>query len=108
MCISRATKPANAHQILEIFEWLYCITKLGRWQRSGIDTMTQDTIWESDKTQANITYKRAKRSALSQQVTTMLQETDKTVSQRQTQNTNNKNDQQQKHTFSKYKHYWRA
>ena len=34
---------------------------------------TQEIIWESDKTQENITYKRAKRSALYQQVTTMLQ-----------------------------------
>ena len=31
------------------------------------------------KTQENITNKRAKRSAISQQVTTMLQETDKIV-----------------------------
>ena len=31
--------------------------------------LIQDTIWESDKTQ-NITHKTAKRSALSQQVTT--------------------------------------
>ena len=30
---------------------------------------------ESDKTQENITYKRAKRSAFSQQVTTTLQDT---------------------------------
>ena len=42
--------------------------------------LTQDTVWESDKTQENITYKRAKRSALSQQVTTRLQEIDKAVS----------------------------
>ena len=35
--------------------------------------MTQDTPWESDKTQENITYKRAKMLALSQQVTTRLQ-----------------------------------
>ena len=34
--------------------------------------LTQDTIWESSKTQENITHKRAKRSALSQQVTTRL------------------------------------
>ena len=26
--------------------------------------LTKDTIWESDKTQENITHKRAKRSAL--------------------------------------------
>ena len=38
-----------------------------------IPHLTQNTIWESDKTQENITYKRAKRSALPQQVTTRLQ-----------------------------------
>ena len=38
--------------------------------------MTQDTTWESEKAQENITYKRAKRSTLSQEVTTRLQETD--------------------------------
>ena len=38
-----------------------------------IPHLTQDTKWESDKTQENTTYKRAKRSALSQQVTTWLQ-----------------------------------
>ena len=36
----------------------------------------QDTIWESDKTQENITFKKAKRSALSQQMTTRLQDSD--------------------------------
>ena len=36
--------------------------------------LTRDTIWESDK---NKTHKRAKRSALSQQTMTRLQETDK-------------------------------
>ena len=30
--------------------------------------LTQDTIWESDKTQENIIHMRAKRSALSQHV----------------------------------------
>ena len=54
--------------------------------------LAQDTIWESDKTQENITQTRAKRSALSQQVTTRLKGTDKTVKQRQTQNINNKKD----------------
>ena len=38
--------------------------------------MTQDTTLESEKAQENITYKRAKRSTLSQEVTTRLQETD--------------------------------
>ena len=36
-------------------------------------TLTQDTTWVSDKTQENVTYKRAKKLALSQQVTTRLQ-----------------------------------
>ena len=57
--------------------------------------MTQDTTLESDKTQENITYKRAKRLLLSQQVTTRLQRTDKTACQ--TQNINNKKDLQKKH-----------
>ena len=38
-----------------------------------------DTIWENDKTQEKITYKRAKRSALSEQVTTRLQGTENTA-----------------------------
>ena len=38
--------------------------------------LTQDNVWESDITQENITCMRAKRSALSQQVTTRLQERD--------------------------------
>ena len=54
---------------------------------------TQDTVWESDKNTRNITYKRAKRSAFSQQVTTRLQETDKTGWQRQI----TKKDPQKKH-----------
>ena len=48
--------------------------------------MTQDTTWESDKTQENITYKNANRLALFQQVTTTLQGTDKTVWQPQNRN----------------------
>ena len=47
------------------------------------------------KHKKNITHKRAKRPALSQQVTTRLQETDKTAWQ--TWDTNNKNDQQKKY-----------
>ena len=38
--------------------------------------LTQATIWESDKNTRKQTYKRAKRSSLSQQVTTRLQGTD--------------------------------
>ena len=49
----------------------------------------------NDKTQETISYKRAKRSALSQQVTTMLQGTDKTTQQRQTCNITKKT--QKKH-----------
>ena len=44
-----------------------------------IPHLTQDTIWESEKTQENITYKEAKRSVLFQQVATRLQGTDTTV-----------------------------
>ena len=47
--------------------------------------LTQDTVWESDKTQLNLTYKRAKRSAFFQQVTTSLQEKYTKVWERQTQ-----------------------
>ena len=47
--------------------------------------LTRDNVCEIDKnTQENITYKRAKRPDLSQQVTTRLQETDMTEWQRQT------------------------
>ena len=42
------------------------------------------------KTQDNITYKEVKRSVLSQQVSTRLQETDMAVWQRQTQITKQK------------------
>ena len=41
--------------------------------------VTKDAMRESDKNTKNITYKRAKKSALSQQATTRLQGTDKTV-----------------------------
>ena len=42
-----------------------------------VQHLTQDTTCESDKTQENITYRRTKRLALSKQVTTRLQLTDK-------------------------------
>ena len=50
--------------------------------------LTQGTIRESDKTGEYITYKRAKKSALSQQVTTRLQGTDKSVLQTNKNNNN--------------------
>ena len=63
--------------------------------------LAQDTIWESDKntrkTPGKTSHTTVKRSVLSQQVTTRLQGTDKTIRQRQTRNTNNKNDPQKKH-----------
>ena len=52
---------------------------------SQVPYLTQDTVWESDKTQQHATYRRAKKTALSQQVTIMLQDTDKTIWQRQIQ-----------------------
>ena len=55
----------------------------------------QVPIWESDKTHdTSHTRERAKRSVLSQQVTTRPQGTDKTAWQWQIQITNNKEDPQ--------------
>ena len=47
--------------------------------------LIQDIEWESDKKQQNITHRRGKRSSLSHQVTTKLQDTGSTICQRQTQ-----------------------
>ena len=44
----------------------------------------QDTHLKAKQAKDNTTHKRAKRSVLSQQVTTRLQETEKTAQQRQT------------------------
>ena len=70
----------------------------GKYQESihQVPHLTQDTIWESDKTQENIAYNRAKRSVLSQQVTTIRQGIYKTVRQTNIK-TNNKKDPQKKH-----------
>ena len=43
-----------------------------------VQHLAEDTVWKRDQTQENLIYKRAKRSA-------RLQQTDKTVRQRQTQ-----------------------
>ena len=52
-------------------------------KEEGKDTSTtpdpRHHVWERDKSTRNITHKRAKRSALSQQVITRLQGTDKTA-----------------------------
>ena len=45
--------------------------------------LTQDVKWESDKITKSTTYKTTQRPALSQQVTTMLQDTDKTIHEKQ-------------------------
>ena len=69
---------------------------------------TQDTTRGSDKRQQNTTLKRAKRLAVSQQVTTRLHCTDKKALP--TRNINYKNDPQKKHrlaTVSKHYFYWR-
>ena len=47
--------------------------------------LNQDIEWESDKKQENITRRRGKRSSLSHQVTTKMQDTSSTICQRQTQ-----------------------
>ena len=64
-----------------------------------VSPTTQDTTLESYKTQPNTTHMRAKRSALSQQVTTRLHWTDKEAWQ--TRNINNKIDPQKKHRLRK-------
>ena len=44
------------------------------WNRANqVPHLTQNTISECDKTQENVTYKRALQSALSKQVTARLQ-----------------------------------
>ena len=53
--------------------------------------LTQDTKRESEKNKKTSQYKKAKSSALVQQVATRLQEIDITVWQRQTQITKKKN-----------------
>ena len=68
--------------------------KIRNWYNQ-ITHLIQDVTWESDKIQEYITYKRTKRPALFQQMTTMLQWTDKTACQ--TRNINNKKDPQKKH-----------
>ena len=56
--------------------------EVGKGQESIQSSTTHDPghgmVWEGDKTQENIIYKGAKGSALSQQVTTRLQEIDMT------------------------------
>ena len=71
----------------------------GKDQESIQSSTTPDTghRMEMTKHKENITYKRAKRSALTQQVTKRLQETDKTVWLRQPENTKNTMDPQTKH-----------
>ena len=55
-------------------------SKEGKGQQSIQSSTTHDPghgmVWEGDKNTRNILYKGAKRSALSQQVTTWLQEID--------------------------------
>ena len=50
------------------------------WNRyNQVPHLTQDAVWESDKYTKNIRYRRAKKSALFQQVTYKLHDTDKTI-----------------------------
>ena len=70
--------------VVYIFHSLFILQEyvlmLMRNRCNQVQHLTQDTIWENDKnTQEIITYNTAKRLALSQQVTTRLQGTDKTV-----------------------------
>ena len=63
----------------EIVNFAFCIKK---------DNGPRASSGKVTKIEENITYKRAKRSALSHKVTSRLQETDMTVWQRQIQLTN--------------------
>ena len=82
-----------------------------RRQRSGIYTNKYHTLLEmpygkSTKTQENIIHQS---SAISQRVITMLQETDKTVYERQVRNINNKKGLLKKHRLGMAsKKQWRA
>ena len=74
-----------------------------------LQNLAQDSIWESDKTQENITQKRAKRSALSLQVITRLQGTDKTVRHRQQEKQITKRIHKKASPWNGQKeNYWRA
>ena len=78
-----------------VMEFMGGMVKLGREAKiknryNQVTHLTRNAIWESDKTQENTTLKRAKRSAISQQVITRLQGMDKTAEQRQTSNINKK------------------
>ena len=79
-------------------------------QYNQVPHQTHTTIWDNNKKTRNIIYQKAKRSAFSQQVTTRLQGTGKTVWQKQTRNTNYKNDPQKKHSLGMVgkKIYWKA
>ena len=60
---------------------MYIKSKKGkiRSRYNEVSHLTLDNIWAGYKTQDNITHKRAKRLALSQQVITRLQGTNNTV-----------------------------
>ena len=60
--------------ILIIVHRLNVSKKANIWIRiNQVPHLTQGITWESDKKHKNITYKKTKRLALSQQVTTRLQ-----------------------------------
>ena len=70
--------------MFQCFMSLKCVCKVGKvakiWNRyNQVPHLTQDTVRESDKYKKKIRYMRAKKSAFSQQVTTRLNDTDKTI-----------------------------
>ena len=71
----------NLHQFVTIINGFIKVGKKAniRNRYNQVPDMTQDTVWESDNTQENITYRRAKKSSLSQQVTTRLNDVDKAI-----------------------------
>ena len=57
----------------------WCVVKHQTNKQTKLITTKYQTLGESDKLQENTPHKRAKRSALSQQVIALLQGTDKTA-----------------------------
>ena len=79
----RTKQPLYVHYTLALWYMSFVIIKKKakiKNQYNQVPHLIRDTIWESDKnTQESITHKKAKRSALSQQVIPRLQGIEKTV-----------------------------
>ena len=83
---------ASALSVYFVYEYQFSDVYISEIDNIKYHTWPRTPHGKVTKTQQNVTCKRAKRLALSQQVTTRLQRTDKKA--RQTRNINNKNDPQ--------------